>query len=102
MTIPQRTGAKSRQSGDTKTERHVRYETLRSIRQVGLPEWKRKSNNYRHSPAETMVFRDKTIFGNWLRTRKLKTKPLCTGCAEVEESTHSWELKVSLKNESTS
>jgi hypothetical protein len=60
--IPPRKGARIWRHGNSKGERLIRDENLRSIRGHGKPQWKRESNYHRRSLAETGVFRFKTIF----------------------------------------
>lgn len=68
--IPPRQGAKIWKHGNTKGERLIRDENLRSIRKKGKPKWKREARYHRRSLAETGVFRFKTIFSDKLQSRK--------------------------------
>ncbi len=67
--IPPRKGAKIWRHGNTRGERLIRDENLRSIRRVGKPKWKTEANYHRRSLAETGVFRFKTIFTDKLQSR---------------------------------
>jgi hypothetical protein len=68
--IPPRKGAKIWRHGNTKGERLIRDENLRSVRNKGKAKWKRESNYHRRSLAETGVFRFKMIFTDRLQSRK--------------------------------
>jgi hypothetical protein len=88
-TIPPRKGAKIWQRATTRTERHVRDENLRQIRQVGRKKWKQECGYHRRSLAETSMFRFKTIFGDHLRTRVIDNqfKELLLKCALLNRMT---------------
>jgi len=88
--IPPRKGARIWSHANSKTERHVRDENLRRIRQVGRKQWKRESNYHRRSLAETQVLRFKTIFGDRLQTRRLDNqfKELLLKSAILNRMTH--------------
>lgn len=68
--IPPRKGARIWQHGNTKGERLIRDENLRSIRRHGTKKWKRASGYHQRSLAETAMFRFKTIFTDRLQSRK--------------------------------
>src|ERR1051325_5889981 len=88
--IPPRKGAKIWHHANTQTERHVRDENLRRIRQVGRQAWKGESQYHRRSLAETTVFRFKTIFGDRLQTRQIDNqfKELMLKSAILNHMTH--------------
>lgn len=88
--IPPRKGARIWQHGNTKAERHVRDENLRTIRRVGRAAWKRESNYHRRSLAETQVFRVKTIFGARVRARSFEGQAAqaLVRCATLNRMTH--------------
>jgi hypothetical protein len=88
--IPPRKGARIWSHANSKTERHVRDENLRRVRQVGRKEWKRESNYHRRSLAETTVFRFKTIFGDRLQSRQIENqfKELLLKSAILNQMTH--------------
>ena len=88
--IPPRKGARIWQHGNCKTERHVRDQNLRRIRQVGRQQWKQESNYHRRSLAETTVFRFKTIFGDRLQTRRVENqfKELLLKTSILNQMTH--------------
>lgn len=69
-TIPPRKGARIWQHGNSKQERHIRDDNLRSIRKYGRKRWKQESNYHRRSLVETTMFRLKTIFGGELSARR--------------------------------
>jgi Transposase DDE domain len=72
--IPPRRGARIWQHGNTKAERHVRDENLRSIRKHGRKGWKEDVGYHRRSLAETTVFRYKITFGDKLQSRKIENQ----------------------------
>ena len=72
--IPPRKGAKIWHRANSQSERHVRDENRRRIREAGRREWKRESRYHRRSLAETQVFRFKTIFGDRVQTRKVENQ----------------------------
>ncbi|HWQ31880.1 MAG TPA: transposase [Blastocatellia bacterium] len=88
--IPPRKGARIWQHANTQAERQVRDENVRLVRKVGHRQWKRESNYYRRSLAETQVFRFKTIFGDRLQTRQLDNqfKELLLKSALLNRMTH--------------
>jgi IS5 family transposase len=88
--IPPRKGAKIWQHGNTQTERHVRDENLRRVRQVGRKKWKQECGYHRRSLAETGVFRYKQNFGDRLQTRKIENQftEMFLKCAALNHMTH--------------
>lgn len=88
--IPPRQGAKIWRHGNTKGERLIRDENLRSIRRVGKPKWKRERNYHRRSLAETGVFRFKTIFTDKLQSRKQENQfqEMIIKCVALNRMTH--------------
>ena len=68
-TIPPRSNAKIHLNGNHQAPPHPRDENLRSIRQIGLKQWKQESGYHRRSLSETAMFRLKSIFGGRLRRR---------------------------------
>lgn len=88
--IPPRRGARIWQHGNSKTERLVRDENLRSIRKSGRKKWKQESNYHRRSLAETTVFRYKTIFGEKSQSRKIENQftEMFIKCATLNRMTH--------------
>jgi len=69
VTLPPRRDAKIWQQGNCEGEPWQRDENLRAIRRLGRKRWKQESGYHRRSPAETALFRLKTIFGATLRSR---------------------------------
>lgn len=88
--IPPQKRAKIWQHGNTKAEKHIRDENLRSIRRQGRREWKRESGYHRRSLAETQVFRVKTIFGERVSARSFEGQAaqLLVRCAALNRMTH--------------
>jgi len=88
--IPPRKGARIWRHGNSKGERLIRDENLRSIRGHGKPQWKRESNYHRRSLAETGVFRFKTIFTDKLQSRKIDNQfqEMIIKCAALNRMTH--------------
>lgn len=88
--IPPRKGARIWRHGNTKGERHIRDENLRSVRKHGKPKWKREANYHRRSLAETGVFGFKTIFGDKLQSRKQENQfqEMIIKCAALNRMTH--------------
>jgi hypothetical protein len=88
--IPPRRGARIWQHGNTKAERLVRDENLRSIRKHGRKVWKEEVGYHRRSLAETTVFRYKTIFGDRSQSRKIKNQftEMFIKCAALNRMTH--------------
>ena len=89
-TIPPRRGAKIWQHGNSQEERLVRDENVRAIRKVGRKKWKEESHYHRRSLAETTVFRDKTIFGDKLQSRRIENQftEMFIKCAALNRMTH--------------
>lgn len=88
--IPPRKGAKIWKHGNTKGERLMRDENLRSIRKKGKPQWKRESHYDRRSLAETAMFRFKTIFTEKLQSRKQENQfqEMIIKCVALNRMTH--------------
>jgi hypothetical protein len=88
--IPPQKGARIRQHGNTKAERHDRDENLRSIRRHGRAKWKRESGYHRRSLAEVAVFRLKMIFGERASARSFagQARQLLVRCAALNRMTH--------------
>jgi hypothetical protein len=88
--IPPRKNAHICQHGNTHAERMKRDENLRTIRKSGRKAWKEHSGYHMRSLAETTMFRFKTIFGDRLSARLLKTQTtqalIC--CAALNRMTH--------------
>ncbi len=88
-TIPPRKGAKIWQHGNSKEERHIRDDNLRSIRKLGRKRWKQENNYHRRSLVETAMFRLKTLFGGELSARKFESQAteLFVRCAALNRMT---------------
>jgi hypothetical protein len=88
--IPPRKNARIWKHGNTKAERLKRDENLRSIRKQGRNAWKMNSGYHVRSLAETTMFRLKTIFGDELSARLLKTQTTqaLIRCAALNKMTH--------------
>jgi Transposase DDE domain len=88
--IPPRRGARIWQHGNTKAERLVRDENLRSIRKNGRKQWKQDVGYHRRSLAETTVFRYKTIFGDKSQSRAIENQfaEIFIKCAILNRMTH--------------
>ena len=88
--IPPRRGARIWQHGNSKDERLVRDENLRSIRKQGRKKWKQEVGYHRRSLAETTVFRYKTIFGDKSQSRKIENQfaEMFIKCAALNRMTH--------------
>jgi hypothetical protein len=88
--IPPRKNARIWKHGNTKAERLKRDENLRSIRKQGRNAWKKNSGYHVRSLAETTMFRLKTIFGDELSARLLKTQTTqaLIRCAALNKMTH--------------
>lgn len=67
--IPPRVDAVIKQHGNCKTPPLARDQTIREIRKCGRKAWKKQSGYHKRSLSETAMFRIKTIFGNFLRSR---------------------------------
>lgn len=72
--IPPQRNAKIKQHGNSAAEPLPRDEAIRRIRQVGRKKWKQEIGYHCRSLAETAMYRLKTIFGNNLKNRLLKTQ----------------------------
>ena len=68
----------------------AREEAVRRIGEIGRPAWKQEVNYHRRSLAETMMFRQKTIFGDHLSSRKMATQTteVRIRCAALNRMTH--------------
>jgi len=68
----------------------AREEAVRRIGEIGRPAWKQEVNYHRRSLAETMMFRQKTIFGDRLSSRKMATQTTEARirCAALNRMTH--------------
>lgn len=88
--IPPRKNAHMWQHGNSKEERLKRDENLRYIRRHGRQQWKEDSGYHRRSLAETIMFRLKTIFGDKLSARLLKTQTTqaLIRCLALNRMTH--------------
>lgn len=88
--IPPRKGARIWQHGNSKAERLIRDENLRSVRRRGRKKWKEESNYHRRSLAETAVFRFKTIFTDKLQSREIDNQfsEMIIKCALLNRMTH--------------
>jgi hypothetical protein len=88
--IPPQRRARIWSHGNTKAERHIRDENLRSIRRVGRARWKRESGYHRRSLAETAVYRLKTIFGERVGARSFEGQAaqMLVRCAALNRMTH--------------
>lgn len=88
--IPPRRGARIWQHGNSRAERLVRDENLRSIRKNGRKVWKQECDYHRRSLAETTVFRYKMTFGERLDSRKIENqfKEMFIKCAALNRMVH--------------
>jgi len=88
--IPPRVNAKIWKHGNSKSERLVRDENLRSIRKHGRKKWKAESNYHRRSLSETAMFRFKTIFSDKLQSRKIDNQfnEMFLKCSLLNRMTH--------------
>src|SRR5215211_4629844 len=68
----------------------AREQAVRRIEEIGRPAWKQEVNYHRRSLAETMMFRQKTIFGDRLSSRKMTTQTteVRIRCAALNRMTH--------------
>jgi hypothetical protein len=68
----------------------AREEAVRRIEVIGRPAWKQEMHYHRRSLAETMMFRQKTIFGARLNSRKITTQTteVRIRCAALNRMTH--------------
>lgn len=88
--IPPRRGARIWQHANTRAERHMRDENLRSIRKKGRKVWKEDVGYHRRSLAETTVFRYKITFGDKLHSRKIENQfnEMFIKCAALNKMVH--------------
>jgi hypothetical protein len=88
--IPPRKGARIWRHGNSKGERLIRDENLRSIRDKGKQKWKSESHYHQRSLAETCVFRFKTIFSDKLQSRQIENQfqEIIIKCAALNRMTH--------------
>lgn len=88
--IPPRRGARIWQHANTRAERHMRDENLRSIRKKGRKKWKEDVGYHRRSLAETAVFRYKVTFGDKLHSRKIENQfnEMFIKCAALNKMVH--------------
>jgi IS5 family transposase len=68
----------------------AREQAVRRIEEIGRPAWKQELHYHRRSLAETMMFRQKTIFGDRLSSRKMTTQTteVRIRCAAPGRMTH--------------
>jgi IS5 family transposase len=68
----------------------AREQAVRRIGEIGRPAWKQEVKYHRRSLAETMMFRQKTIVGDRLSSRKMATQPteVRIRCAALNRMTH--------------
>lgn len=68
----------------------AREDAVRRIGEIGRAAWKEEVNYHRRSLAETMMFRQKTIFGDHLSSRKTATQTteVRIRCAALNRMTH--------------
>jgi IS5 family transposase len=68
----------------------AREEAVRRIGEIGRAGWKQEVNYHRRSLAETMMFRQKTLFGDRLSSRKMTTQTteVRIRCAALNRMTH--------------
>jgi len=68
----------------------AREDAVRRIEEIGRPAWKQEVYYHRRSLAETMMFRQKTIFGDRLSSRKTATQTteVRIRCAALNRMTH--------------
>ena len=90
VTIPPRKDARIWQHGNCLAPPLVRDENLRQIRQKGRQQWKQESGYHQRSLAETAMFRFKTLFGPYLRSRNLPQQQTeaKVKCAALNRITH--------------
>jgi hypothetical protein len=90
LLIPPRHDACIWQHGNRQAPPHPRDEAVRFIRAHGRKAWKNNSGYHQRSLAETAVFRFKTIFGNQLSARLLRTQATQLGvrCRALNIMTH--------------
>jgi DDE family transposase len=68
----------------------AREQAVRRIEEIGWPAWKQEVNYHRRSLAETVMFRQKTVFGDRLSSRKMTTQTteVRIRCAAPGRMTH--------------
>lgn len=68
----------------------AREQAVRRIEEIGRPAWKQEVDYHRRSLAETMMFRQKTLFGDRLSSRKMATQTteVRIRCAALNRLTH--------------
>jgi IS5 family transposase len=68
----------------------AREQAVRRIGEIGRPAWKQEVKYHRRSLAETMMFRQKTILGDRLSSRKMATQTteVRIRCAALNRMTH--------------
>lgn len=68
----------------------AREAAVRRIEEIGRPAWKQEVHYHRRSLAETMMYRQKTIFGDRLSSRKMATQTteVRIRCAALNRMTH--------------
>ncbi|MEP7188939.1 MAG: IS5 family transposase [Roseiflexaceae bacterium] len=68
----------------------AREDAVRRIDEIGRASWKQEVNYHRRSLAETMMFRQKMIFGDRLSSRKMATQTteVRIRCAALNRMTH--------------
>jgi hypothetical protein len=90
VTIPPRRDARIWQHGNCAAPPLVRDENLRRIRKVGRRRWKQESGYHRRSLAETAMFRFKSIFGPYLKARRMPQQEAeaRAKCAALYRMTH--------------
>jgi IS5 family transposase len=68
----------------------AREQAVRRIEEIGRPAWKQEVHYHRRSLAETMMFRQKTSFGDRLSSRKMTTQSteVRIRCAALNRMTH--------------
>lgn len=72
--IPPREDAVYWTDGEGKDLDHPRNRALKTIDDVGRPEWKKQSGYHRRSKAEVAMFRYKAIFGPMMYARKFENQ----------------------------
>lgn len=74
IAVPPQKNAVIWQHGNRKDKPHPRDENLRSIRKSSRSKWKEEIGYHVRSMGENVFFRWKTIFGDKLNARKMKTQ----------------------------
>jgi hypothetical protein len=72
--IPPRHGARIWMHGNQKGTKHPRDENLRTIRRTTRAKWKQTCGYHKRSKVETTMFRQKTIFGEKLFSRRVENQ----------------------------